>query len=89
MPHSQPFIFYTERRLVALTGIRAKNLPELLAGLREVSGAWIFYHTHHQYLSHHFEKPVFYNDFAQWISDALQEQRLADANPKASSCPPA
>jgi hypothetical protein len=78
MPPTQPFIFYTERRLVALTGIKAKNLPELLAGLREVSGAAIFYHTHHQYLSHHFEKPVFYNDFARWISEALQEQRLAE-----------
>ncbi|MGH7596716.1 MAG: DUF5752 family protein [bacterium] len=78
MPHTQPFIFYTERRLVALTGVNAKNLPELLAGLREVSGASIFYHTHHQYLSHHFEKPVFYNNFARWISEALQEQRLAE-----------
>lgn len=78
MPHPQPFIFYTERRLVALTSIKAKNLPELLAGLRQVSGSTIFYHTHHQYLSHHFEKPVFYNDFAQWLSEALQEQRLAE-----------
>jgi hypothetical protein len=78
MPNAQPFIFHTERRLVALTGIKAKNLPELLAGLRQVSGSAIFYHTHHQYLSHHFEKPVFYNDFARWISEALQEQRLAE-----------
>jgi len=78
MPNMQPFIFYTERRLVALTGLKAKNLPELLNGLRQVSGASIFFHTHHQYLSHHFEKPVFYNDFARWVSEALQEQRLAE-----------
>lgn len=78
MPSTNPFIFYTERRLVALTGVKAKNLPELLNGLRQVSGSAIFYHTHHQYLSHHFEKPVFYNDFAQWIAEALQEQRLAE-----------
>jgi Family of unknown function (DUF5752) len=78
MPPTQSFIFYTERRLVALTGIKAKNLPELLASLRQVSGAAIFYHTHHQYLSHHFERPVFYNDFARWISEALQELRLAE-----------
>lgn len=78
MPSTNPFIFYTERRLVALTGVKAKNLPELLHGLRQVSGSAIFYHTHHQYLSHHFEKPVFYNDFAQWIAEALQEQRLAE-----------
>lgn len=73
-----PFAFYTERRLVALTGLKAKNLPELLSALREVSGSSIFYHTHHQYLSHHFEKPVFYNDFALYVSQALQEERLAE-----------
>lgn len=78
MPNANPFIFYTERRLVALTGLNAKNLPELLHCLHEVSGSSIFNHTHHQYLSHHFEKPVFYNDFARWISEALQEQRLAE-----------
>lgn len=78
MPPPRPFIFYTERRLVALTGIKARILPELLTGLQQVSGASIFYHTHHQYLSHHFAKPVFYNDFARWISEALQEQRLAE-----------
>jgi hypothetical protein len=78
MPNANPFVFYTERRLVALTGLKAKNLPELLHCLNEVSGSSIFNHTHHQYLSHHFEKPVFYNDFARWISEALQEQRLAE-----------
>jgi hypothetical protein len=73
-----PFRFYTERRLVLLTGRRARNLGELLAHLQEVSGASVFYHTHHQFLSHHFEKPVFYNDFAQWAARALQEQRLSE-----------
>lgn len=72
------FVFYTERRLVSLTGLKAKNLPELLSGAQQVSGASIFYHTHHQYLSHHFEKRVFYNDFASWVSQALQEERLAE-----------
>lgn len=37
MPHTKPFNFYTERRLVSLTGRKAKNLPELLQHLREVS----------------------------------------------------
>jgi hypothetical protein len=78
MSNPPPFVFYTERRLVVLTGLQAKNLPELLNGVQQVSGASIFYHTHHQYLSHHFEKPVFYNDFALWVSQALQEERLAE-----------
>src|SRR5262249_43193848 len=68
MDHRTPFIFYTERRLVSLTGLRAHNLQQLLEIVREVSGSSIFYHTHHQFLSHHFEKPVVHSDFAQWVS---------------------
>ncbi|MCC7174260.1 MAG: hypothetical protein IT159_03615 [Bryobacterales bacterium] len=72
------FVFYTERRLVLLTGFKAGNLPELLRYLRRVSGASIFYHTHHQYLSQHFEKPLFHNDFAKWTARALLEDVLAE-----------
>jgi hypothetical protein len=76
--HSGPFIFCTERRLVMLTGLKATRLTDLLDGLRQVPGSSIFYHTHHQYLSHHFETPVFSNDFALWVSEALQEDRLGE-----------
>ncbi len=75
---SGPFVFHTERRLVALTGVKAANLAELLDGVLEVPGSSIFYHTHHQYLSHHFQKPLFYNDFARWVADALHEDQLAE-----------
>jgi len=77
-PSVEPFVFYTERRLVALTGYRARNLSELLDHLRKVSGSSVFYHTHYLYLIHHFEKPRFYNEFAEWVSEALQEERLAE-----------
>jgi hypothetical protein len=73
-----PFAFYTERRLVVLTGRKASNLEELLCHLTQVSGSCIFYHTHYLYLTHHFEKPRFYNEFANWISLELQEERLAE-----------
>jgi uncharacterized protein DUF5752 len=73
-----PFVFYTERRLVGLTGRKARNLGELLKHLPEVSGSSIFYHTHYLYLVHHFEKPRFYNEFANWASHAVQEERLAE-----------
>jgi Family of unknown function (DUF5752) len=76
MPHNEPFVFNTERRLVELCGIRALSLPQLLKALHEVPGSSIFYHTHHLYLEHHFEKPASYNQFALWVSDALQENRL-------------
>ncbi len=72
------FVFKTERRLVTLTGLRASDLQALIKGLREVTGASIFYHTHHQYLSHHFQRPLFQSDFAIWVDRALQEVRLAE-----------
>jgi len=73
-----PFVFRTEVRLVVLTGRKASNAEQLLQHLTEVSGASVFYHTHYLYLAHHYEKPKFYNDFANWVSQALQEQRLAE-----------
>src|SRR5579863_2009028 len=73
-----PFVFYTERRLVVLTGRKTKNLEELLSHLYQVSGSSVFYHTHYLYLTHHFEKPKFYNDFANWVSHSLQEEQLAE-----------
>lgn len=74
----EPFRFYTERRLVVLTGLQAKSLPDLLDKLRTVPGACVFYHTHHRFLSQHFQKPVVYNDFAIWISEALQLEELSE-----------
>ncbi len=78
MANNNPFRFYTERRLVQLTGQSARNLPELLAALRRVPGSCVFYHTHHLFLSHHFRKPVVYNDFANWVAEALQERALSE-----------
>jgi hypothetical protein len=78
MPGTDPFYFVTERRLVRLTGRKARTLGELLRHLREVSGASVFYHTHHLYLSHHFQRPEFYNDFASWTKEALQETALPE-----------
>ena len=78
MNHTEPFRFVTERRLVQLTGQNARDLPELLSILHKISGSSIFYHTHHRFLSHHWEKPVVYNDFALWAADALQEFALAE-----------
>jgi hypothetical protein len=78
MDNQEPFVFHTERRMVMLTGRSARNLVELLDHICQVSGSSIFYHTHHQYLSHHFEKPVFHNDFSSWVSLALLEEPLSE-----------
>ena len=73
-----PFLFHTERRLGLLTGRQATDLAQLLHHMSEVSGSSIFYHTHYLFLVHHFEKPRFYNEFANWVSQALQEEGLAE-----------
>lgn len=72
------FTFYTERRLVELTGLKAVDLSELLQGLRTVGGASIFYHTHHSFLQRHFVAPLYSNDFATWTAAALGEEELAE-----------
>jgi hypothetical protein len=76
--HNEPFRFCTERRLVELTGLRATTLSELVEILREVSGSSVFYHTHHMFLSHHFQKPRVDNDFSVWVGESLQEDALAE-----------
>jgi hypothetical protein len=78
MPSFEPFHFYTERRLVRLTGRTARTLAELRHHLDRVSGASVFYHTHDRYLAHHFQRPVFYNDFASWTGEALQQDELGE-----------
>ena len=78
MTQGDPFRFYTERHLVELTGLNARNLTQLLDILREVPGSSVFYHTHQRFLSHHFEKPVVYNDFAIWVGEALREDALSE-----------
>lgn len=76
-PH-EPFRFYTELRLVQLTGLKARTIRQLLAHLHKAPGSSIFYHTHQRLLEHHFEKPVAHNDFALWVTDALQEDALGE-----------
>lgn len=78
MAGTEPFRFYTEHRLIQLLGLRASNLTELHRLLHDVPGACIFYHTHHLFLAHHFEKPVVYNDFANWVDEALREEALGE-----------
>lgn len=65
------FLFATRLNLVELLGIRAKNIPELLEGLRSVPGTSIYYHTHRFLQQHHYLSPEPPNDFAFWVTNAL------------------
>ena len=74
----QPFVFDTELRLVMLTGLKVRTVADLRRTLSRVPGSSIFFHTHHEYLAHNFQKPVYYNDFAVWVSQTLREEALAE-----------
>jgi hypothetical protein len=78
MKEIKPFRFITEIHLVELTGLSATNLSQLLDNLRVIPGSSIFHHTHQRFLSHHFEKPIVYNDFAIWVGEALREDALSE-----------
>src|SRR5215510_6284169 len=75
---ADPFHFCSSVNLSLVTNRRASDLAELLGHLREVSGAVIYYHTHHFLKQHQFLSPEPPNDFAYWVTNVLQEDRLGE-----------
>ena len=73
-----PFNFYTRLNLTELLGKKAKNLSELLEGLKTVPGSSIYHHTHRFLQQHHFLSPEPPNDFAYWVTNILQEEELCE-----------
>jgi len=73
-----PFYFYTGLSLVEMTGLRARNLVDLLEGIETLPGSSIYYHTHRFLLQHHYLSAEPMNDFAFWITDVLQEDLLGE-----------
>lgn len=73
-----PFVFHTKVDQTLLLGERAKNLRELLQGLRSVPPSCIYFHTHRYLRQHHFLSPEPPNDFAYWITDVLNEPTLGE-----------
>jgi len=70
--------FYRARYQFELTGKRARDLPELLAAIKEIDESSIFNHVYHALLDSHFLPIGYPNDFAHWIIDALHEPVLAE-----------
>ena len=64
--------------LTLLTNRRARDLAELLEHLRVVPGSVIYYHTHHFLVQHQYLSPEPPNDFAYWVTNVLQEDRLGE-----------
>jgi len=75
---SNTFHFYTRLNLTELLGKKVKNLSELLEGLKTVPGSSIYYHTHRFLQQHHFLSPEPPNDFAYWVSNILQEEKIGE-----------
>ncbi len=72
------FTFYRARYQLELTGKKARDLPELLAAIKEIDESSIFDHVYHALLDSHFLPIGYPNDFAYWIADALHEPALAE-----------
>ncbi|MBU1853671.1 MAG: hypothetical protein KJ957_06485, partial [Candidatus Omnitrophica bacterium] len=72
------FRFYTRLNLRVLTGLKASNIEELLALIKEVPGSSIYYHTHHFLQQHMYISPEPPNDFSYWIATALNEDVLGE-----------
>lgn len=72
------FYFYTKLDQALLLGRKARNLSELLSGIQAVPESSVYYHTHRYLRQHHFLSPEPPNDFAYWITQALNEPTLGE-----------
>lgn len=73
-----PFQFFTQMTLVELTGLKACDLPEMVEHLRTAVPSVIYHHTHHFLRQHQFLSPEPPNDFAFWVTNVLQEDKLGE-----------
>ncbi len=76
--NDKSFTFFTRLHLRILTGRKASNLTEFLRLLKKVPGTSIYYHTHHFLQQHRQLSPEPPNDFAYWVSNALNEEALGE-----------
>ena len=58
------------------TGIMARNINELCAGLKIVSTNSLYFHMCHYFMGGHILH--YTNDFAQWAGESLEERELAE-----------
>ncbi|MBI4548425.1 MAG: hypothetical protein HY707_10615 [Ignavibacteriae bacterium] len=74
----EPFQFYSKADQTVLLDKKAKNIRELLDGIKTVSGASIYFHTHKFLQQHHYLSPEPPNDFGYWITNVLNEEVLGE-----------
>lgn len=76
---SSEFRFRTKLDQTVLLGKKAKNIPELLAAIKTVPDASIYFHTHKFLQQHHYLSPEPPNDFAYWVTNVLNELALGES----------
>lgn len=74
----EPFVFYSTAHIIELTGRSARSLPELRAGIAEVTGSSIFHHTFGALQDRFFAAQRFTSDFARWAVEVLQDGAVAE-----------
>ncbi|HBA61325.1 MAG TPA: hypothetical protein DCZ92_11020 [Elusimicrobia bacterium] len=74
----EAFRFCTRLTLAEVTGRRAANIQELLEGIRSADDAVIYYHTHRFIKQSHHLVPEGANDFAYWVANTVQADRLGE-----------
>lgn len=73
------FRFSSRLSISELTGLKAYNLEQLVALLKEVPGSCVFHHTHRFLRQHLHLSPEPPNDFAFWVFHSIGEGKLAEA----------
>lgn len=74
----EPFRFRTRATLTEVTGRRAFNIPELLEGLKAADDETVYHHTHRFIKQFHHLVPEGANDFAYWVTNTVQADRLGE-----------
>ncbi len=75
---AEPFQFSSSAHLIRIEREQARNLGELLDGLRSCRESSIFQHTFQTLHEHHFIREGLSNDFAHWTYSDCNEAELAE-----------
>jgi len=74
----EPFHFYTRVTQVELLGKSARNVKNLLEGIKKVPSSSIYHHTHRFLQQHRYLSPEHPNDFSYWVTTALGLRKLGE-----------
>ncbi|MGC9119080.1 MAG: DUF5752 family protein [Thermoproteus sp.] len=74
---NKPFVFKSAYYLSLYTKVRARNLRELVDGIKKADAGALFHHVFHTVFAKHRLHPYYTNDFAAWVGEELNDEDLA------------